>query len=149
MTSSAFEDRYEIEQILYRYAWMVDRREWGLMDRVFTPDATVDYTSTGGEKGPYRATLAWLDRALAGWPINLHAISNVVIEFDGDTATSRCMFLAPMGRPGPGGAQEVITNAGYYHDRLVRTRDGWRIRERVCEQIAMIGQLPPGYLIPR
>jgi len=41
----------------------------------------------------------------------------------------------------------VITNAGIYHDALVRTRDGWRISERVCEQTLRIGQLPRGYVI--
>lgn len=149
MSSKQAEDRHEIEQLLYRYAWMVDRREWVLMDSVFAPDGTVDYTSTGGQKGPYRTTLEWLDRALAGWPVNLHFISNIAIELHGDTATSRCMFLAPMARAAGGGAQEVITNGGYYFDRLVRTAAGWRIRERVCEQTTMIGQLPPGYVIPR
>lgn len=142
------DDRHEIEQLLYRYAWMVDRREWALMDSVFATDATIDYTSTGGRKGPFRETLAWLDRALAPWPINLHYISNVCITLGGDAATARCMFLAPMGRKRPDGSQEVITNGGYYHDTLQRTAEGWRIRERLCEQLTMIGQLPAGYLIP-
>ena len=62
------DDRHEIEQLLYRCAWMVDRRVWALMDSVFAPDATIDYTGTGGRKGHYRETLAWLDRALAPWP---------------------------------------------------------------------------------
>ncbi len=146
--SSAHEDRYAIEQLLYTYAWMVDQRRWELMDQVFAPDATIDYTSTGGRKGPYRPTLEWLDRALAPWPINLHHITNIAIELDGDEARSRCYFSAPMGRRTADGSQEVITNAGYYLDRLVRSAAGWRIRERACHQTIMIGQLPPGYVIP-
>jgi hypothetical protein len=143
------EDRYEIEQLLYRYSWMADERKWELMDTVFGPGGTIDYTSTGGQKGPYRPTLEWLHRALAGWPINLHFITNVCIEFTGeDTAESRCMFLAPMARMRDDGSQEVITNAGYYHDRLVRTAEGWRIVERDCRQTVQIGQLPSGYVIP-
>ena len=53
-----------------------------------------------------------------------------------------------MGRQQPDGSQEVITNAGYYLDTLVRTAGGWRIAERVCQQTVMIGQLPTGYAIP-
>ena len=53
-----------------------------------------------------------------------------------------------MGRKQPDGSQEVITNAGYYLDSLVRTAGGWRIAERVCHQTVMIGQLPSGYAIP-
>jgi len=69
MTPPRTDDRREIEECLYRYAWMVDQRQWELMDSVFTSDGTIDYTSTGGKRGPYRPTLEWLDRALAAWPI--------------------------------------------------------------------------------
>lgn len=146
--SGTSEDRYQIEQLLYRYAWMVDEREWSLMDSVFAPDATIDYTSTGGIRAPYREALQWLDRALSGWPVNLHTIANICIDFDGDTARSRCHFIAPMARRREEGAQEVISNAGYYFDELVRIDGRWLIRRRVCRQTLMIGQLPPGYVIP-
>jgi 3-phenylpropionate/cinnamic acid dioxygenase small subunit len=142
------DERREIEQLLYTYAWMVDQRRWELMDTVFAPGATIDYTSTGGRKGPYRPTLEWLDRALRPWPLNLHHITNVCIEVQGSSAASRCYFSAPMGRPLKDGTQEIITNAGYYLDTLVLTASGWRIRERLCHQVIMIGRLPVGYAIP-
>ena len=107
MTDKHAGDRYEIEQLLYRYAWMADKRKWELMDSVFAPEATVDYTSTGGKKGPYRPTLEWLHRALEGWPVNLHFTSNICIEIDGDRANCRCMFLAPMARQRADGSQAV------------------------------------------
>jgi 3-phenylpropionate/cinnamic acid dioxygenase small subunit len=141
-------DRIEIQELMYRYAEMVDRREWKDMDRIFALEATIDYGSTGGHAGPFRETLAWLDRALESWPINLHVISNLIIEFDGDLATSRCYFHAPMARETPEGPQYVIINAGRYEDRLVRTATGWRILERVCHQTLMQGSLPEGYRIP-
>ena len=71
MSYARGEDRYEIEQLLYRYSWMADERKWELMDTVFGPGGTIDYTSTGGQKGPYRPTLEWLHRALAGWATEL------------------------------------------------------------------------------
>ena len=92
-------------------------------------------------------TLEWLDRALEPWPLNFHFLSNVMIELDGDRATSRCYFNAPMGRV-EGDGQLVITNCGWYDDELVRTDAGWRISRRVCEQTIMIGSLPEGYEIP-
>jgi 3-phenylpropionate/cinnamic acid dioxygenase small subunit len=144
----ALRDRIEIEELLHRYARMVDKRLWQLMDSVFAPGATIDYTSTGGQAGPYQETLRWLDRALAPWPINLHCISNLELALDGNRARSTCYFQAPMGRREPDGSQTVITNAGHYHDELVRTSSGWRISKRVCEQTLMIGRLPEGYVIP-
>ncbi len=141
-------DRLEIQELMHRYAHMVDQREWQLMDEVFAPDATIDYTSTGGQRGDHRATLEWLQRALEPWPLNLHFITNLVVSLDGDRARSRCYFHAPMGRVEEDGSQLVITNAGWYDDELVRTEHGWRIAHRDCRQTIMIGQLPDGYVIP-
>ena len=147
------DDYRAIEQLLYRYAWMVDRREWALMDSVFAPGATIDYASTGGlGKTPYREALAWLHKALEPWPINLHHITNVTVDIDGDHGgdhgRSTCYFTAPMARRTAGGGMETITNAGLYVDALVRTADGWRIAERFCDMTIQIGSLPPGYVIP-
>ena len=95
-------DRLEIQELMYRYAEMVDKRDWKRMNRIFALEATIDYSSTGGHSGPFRETLAWLDRALESWPINLHIVTNLIIEFDkesnGDRASSRCYFHAPMAR---------------------------------------------------
>ena len=142
------QDRIEIEELLHLYAEMVDRREWHKMDQIFALEATIDYTSTGGQAGPFRETLAWLDRALESWPINLHVVSNILLEFDGDRATSRCYYHAPMGRKTADGTQYVINNGGRYLDELIRTADGWRIVARVCDQTVMQGSLPEGYAIP-
>ena len=51
MHGSLADDRHEIEQLLYTYAWMVDQRRWELMDTVFAAEATLDYTSSGGRRG--------------------------------------------------------------------------------------------------
>jgi 3-phenylpropionate/cinnamic acid dioxygenase small subunit len=145
-------DRLEIQELMYRYAEMVDKRDWKQMDRIFALEATIDYSSTGGHSGPFRETLAWLDRALESWPINLHIVTNLIIEFDpagnGDRAASRCYFHAPMARETADGPLYIITNAGHYEDRLARARDGWRIVERICHQTMMQGSLPEGYRIP-
>jgi 3-phenylpropionate/cinnamic acid dioxygenase small subunit len=144
----ALRDRIEIEELMHRYARMVDRRSWELVDRVFADDATIDYTSTGGRKGPHREVLAWLHRALEPWPLNLHFISNLELELAGDRARATCYFHAPMGRPEPDGTQTIVTNAGWYEDELVRTPRGWRIAHRHCQQTLMLGRLPEGYVIP-
>ena len=46
------------------------------------------------------------------------------------------------------GAQEIITNVGYYEDTLIRTTNGWRIQHRNCQQTMMLGSLPDEYEIP-
>jgi 3-phenylpropionate/cinnamic acid dioxygenase small subunit len=142
-------DRAEIERLMIRYAEMVDQRNWSLGDLVFALEATIDFTSAGGIRGPFREALAWLHRALEPWPITLHRISNLTIDFDGENeARSRCYFNGTMGRTNADGSQITITNEGIYSDRLVRTSDGWRIVERHCDQKLMRGALPEGYSIP-
>ncbi len=141
-------DRFDIQDLMHRYARMVDRRQWELQDQIFVAGATVDYTSTGGKKGNYREVLAWLDRALKPWPLNLHFISNIELDLMGDLGCARSYFNAPMGRNEPDGSQFIITNLGYYKDDLVHTPEGWRIALRVCHQTMMLGQLPEGYQIP-
>ena len=140
-------DRLAIQDLLTLYAEMVDTRNWDLLDRVFASDAQLDYRSTGGVVGDARTVMAWLDRALEPWPVNLHCITNVQIAFNDEGATSKAAFHAPMAK-GELGSQDAITNAGYYEDVLVRTTEGWRIRERVCNQTLMLGSLPEGYEIP-
>ncbi|MBA6411819.1 nuclear transport factor 2 family protein [Parahaliea sp. F7430] len=48
MPDNRQDERYEIEQLLFRYAWMTDERKWELMDELFVPEGTIDYVSSGG-----------------------------------------------------------------------------------------------------
>lgn len=141
LLSQEIKDRFDIHDVMHRYARMVDRRLWEIQDQVFVTDATIDYTSTGGQAGHYKEILKWLDSALEPWPLNLHFISNIEIQLEGDRAQATSYFNAPMGRKRKDGSQYIITNAGYYEDDLVRTSEGWRIRKRVCQQTIMI--VPP------
>lgn len=154
MTETTLEelaDRLAIQELLYRYARMVDFRQWQLFDEVFAKDATCDYVSSGGIRGAAREVMDWLDRALAPWPTNIHAVTNLEIEFDPgrEGAKTTCYFVAPMARGEMGRDQLVITNSGLYVDRLRKTREGWRIVEREMRMTIMQGALPEGYVIPR
>lgn len=151
VTLAEVADRLAIEALLFRYAQMVDFRQWQLFDQVYAKEAVCDYTSSGGIQGPAREVMDWLDRALAPWPTNIHAISNLSIEFDAHRmhANTTCYFVAPMARGEMGKDQVVITNSGLYLDRMKKTGEGWRIVEREMRMTIMDGSLPQGYVIPR
>ena len=53
MTVGELSDRIEIQDLLVRYARAIDTKDWDLLDTCFTPDAHVDYTSSGGIAGRY------------------------------------------------------------------------------------------------
>ena len=135
-------DRLEIEDVLTRYAWAIDTREFDGLDEVFTPDAFVDYTSAGGIKGDYPEVKAWLASVLPHFPAYQHLVTNKDIRIDGDAATSRSGFYNPMGQDAGDGSLSFFFVGGEYHDQLVRTAKGWRIKERIEKTVWADGDVP-------
>ena len=131
---AAIADRLAIEDLLTRYCVAIDDKDWTLLDTVFTPAAQVDYTSSGGIKGSYPEVRAWLAKVMPHFSVCQHLVTNRDIRIDGDTATSRAYFYNPMGQTRPDGGTQLFFVGGWYLDRLVRTPEGWRIRERVTRQ---------------
>jgi hypothetical protein len=70
--------------------------------------------------------------------MNLHFISNEIIEIESDRATSTCCLNAPMGRKMKAGLPVFLTSAGHDQDQLARTEAGWRIRERGCDMTSQV-----------
>ena len=52
-------DRLEIQDLFARYSFAIDERDWDALDTIFTPDAQIDYTETGGAKGSWAQIQAW------------------------------------------------------------------------------------------
>ena len=122
MDLRALSDRAEIEDLLTRYALAVDTRDWDLYRSVFTPDALIDYTSSGGQAGDLDETVAFLEVALSHFEMTQHLISNIDTRIGDDTAEVTAVFNNPMRLPGG----TVWFTGGRYHHDLVRTEDGWR-----------------------
>lgn len=127
-------DRLEIQQLHADYSDAIDRRNWDALDRVFTPDAHIDYTAMGGIKGAYPVIKTWLAETLARFPHYYHLVSNLQLTIDGDSANSRIVCFNPMVLQPPGQTATVMFFGLWYLDRLVRTDQGWRIAERVEEK---------------
>lgn len=148
LSTQEISDRIEINDLLIRYTTAIDDKDWELLDTCFLPDAKVDYVSSGGIAGAYPDVREWLGKALAAFPMTVHAISNSVIKLDGDTATGKTLVVNPMGFPNEDGSLHIFTVGAYYIDKLVRTPDGWRIAERTETQAYMDGTLPKALQIP-
>ena len=140
-------DRLQIQDLLVRYTVAIDTKDWGLLDTCFTPDAHVDYVSSGGIKGPYPEVRQWLEKALSIFPMTQHLIGNTTLELDGDGAKARTMVINPMGLPKEGGGLNIFWVGAYYNDQLVHTEAGWRIAERV-EETAFFDNPPAGLAPP-
>ena len=122
------QDKQEITELCYRYGLTLDGRDWAGLAAVFTPDAEAFYLDMPPCRG-YQAIEDTCRIALEPMSATQHLISNVVVRLDGDRAESSCYLQAQHVKAGtPGGDRFII--AGRYDDRLIRTPDGWRIRER-------------------
>jgi hypothetical protein len=148
LSTQAISDRIEIHDLLTRYCKSIDQKNWELLDTCFTPDAHVDYVSSGGIAGSYPEAREWLSKALAIFPVTLHSISNSEVVLDGDRATARTMVNNPMGFQNPDGSMHIFTVWAWYEDKLVRTPDGWRIEERIEKQELLEGEFPKALQIP-
>jgi hypothetical protein len=123
-------DRQEIADLLARYTFGLDTKDWALVGRCFT-DAPV-FIHPGGRVDGVEGIIDRARGALDPLDGSQHLLGNVVVDVDPDGATARAIsyFQAQHVRAGtPGGDTYII--AGSYTDSLVRTRDGWKIAERV------------------
>jgi 3-phenylpropionate/cinnamic acid dioxygenase small subunit len=125
--SDQLSDREQIYDVLIRYATGIDTRDWELFRTCFTEDVHADY----GDIGIWRdvdGLTAFMDRMHATMVDTRHMMSNFTIEVDGDEATAVSyvhVVLVLTEEP-----RSWVDGVGHYEDRLVRTPDGWRIRER-------------------
>ena len=134
-------DRIEIQDLLARYTHAIDQRDWDALDRVFTPDAYIDYSAMGGAAGGLMEIKEFLAGAMPMFEIFQHLVGSSVVDLDGDTATARTICHNPMVLRG-GDDPHLLVCGLWYRDKLVRTPAGWRISERV-EERAYMKEEPP------
>jgi SnoaL-like domain len=127
-------DRLEIEALLISYTRAIDTGDWDRLDDVFTPDAQIDYSATGGITAPYAEVKPWLAEMLPIFPRRMHTLGQLDIQLNGDEATVAAYFNNPMGMPQEEGPDHLVEFGGIYHHDLVRTPDGWRSR-RLLEEL--------------
>lgn len=126
-------DRLAVDDLLTAYTTAIDEHAWDRLDAVFTPDALIDYTATGGIAGTYPEVKRWLAEELPAFGAMQHLIAQKQVELDGDTARVRAYFLNPLVVTPEGRAPWRMEVGGVYVHTLVRTAAGWRSRQLVEE----------------
>lgn len=137
-------DRAEIQDLITRYAYAIDDRDWDALDSVFTPDAIIDYSEAGGARGTVAEIKEFLANAMPTFTAFQHLSTTTRLQIDGDRAKARTILFNPMVMQHEG--QERVFFVGlWYNDELVRTADGWRIAHRY-EQMSWTHNVPPGMM---
>ena len=141
-------DRLEIQELLVRYSHAVDTRDWDAYEGVFTDDAVIDYTEMGGPRGNVKEVRKFLEMAMPNFASFQHMISNIVLEFDGaDAARGRTICHNPMVLDRGNGETHVFFCGLWYRDVLLRTPEGWRIKER-HEEKSYFHNVPSDFAVP-
>jgi hypothetical protein len=103
MEPDEISDRLDIEALLIGYTRAIDTGDWDRLDQVFTPDAQIDYTATGGIAGSYAEVKPWLVEMLPIFPRRMHTLGQIDARVGGDRATVAAYFHNPMVLPLEGG----------------------------------------------
>jgi hypothetical protein len=117
------DDFVEIQQLLARYCHVVDGKEWDRLPLVFTGDAAVTvedvYPRTTGldaVRQLYSVTMRH--------PLAHHSTSVTVVDESDGRAQLASKWVTVRA--------DGTTGTGVYEDVVVRTQEGWRIKERVA-----------------
>lgn len=129
-------DRLEIQDLIARYSYALDRRDFDALDDLFTADAVLDYRATGAIRGSLAEMKAFVAEAFTMFAATQHLTTQTLIEFsaDGNTAHAKSTCHNPMVFGGDNQPKMMVVGL-WYVDTLVRTPGGWRFQERTEEQL--------------
>jgi hypothetical protein len=133
-------DRLEIQDLITAYSYAVDFHRFDDLDDIFTADAELDLTATGGITGPLAEVKQWLANVLPNFGGHQHLVATSQVTVTGDTATARSICHNPMWFTDP--QQPPLFVGLWYVDDFVRTDAGWRISRR-AQQKGYLHGLPP------
>lgn len=122
----------EIQDVLFRYARAVDRKDWPALAAVFHADAHDEHGEFSG--GP-AAFVEWVSRRHAAIPFAMHIMANCLIEFlDDATAAVETYFVAIQRRETASKSGDVegadVEVFGRYCDRFEKRDGAWRVARR-------------------
>jgi len=115
-----------------------------VLAEVFTADAMIDLTSSGGIRSTAAEFREWAPDALGRFTETQHMLGQSEFRFepDGSAASVKTYQYNPMAWRSASGAEHLFVVGGYYRDRLVRTPGGWPISERSWHKQWVQGELP-------
>jgi hypothetical protein len=138
----AASDRAEIGDLLARYCFAIDRRDWEVLRDVFAPDAQITYS------GPRVCTgvneiVAFFRATASAVAVTQHLLHTSLLQATGpDTAAGLTHVTAhhvgyDVVLPAVEAATYTVT--GTYDDRFARTPAGWRISRRTLTLLTSAG----------
>lgn len=131
----------DIARTLNRYARMLDTKDWSMIGEIFAEDISYVYGPNPGDMSNGIAPLlARFRRNLDVCGGTQHLLGSIVIEVDGDRATSSAYVQARHMGIGAMVGRHFDSN-GEYADRWEKRAEGWRIVHRHATWAAHVGDI--------
>lgn len=129
-------DRFEIDELLARYARALDYRNFHELDGIFTADAVFDAGGLGAPTGPAKIR-EMIEGTIGHLDATQHLVGKSIITFaeDGDGAEVVTYLISQHIRESAPGPVKHYFLGGEYYDRVVRTPEGWRIAYRRLDRL--------------
>ncbi len=127
-----------IARALTRIARAMDARDWDGLAAELTEDATAEL-GTGPLTGP-AAIIGLIRSYLDACGPTQHLLGNLLVEVDGDRASSRC-YVSDMHLGQGAMAGETFATLGDYHDTWRRIDGHWRLAHRTKHNRGHVGSL--------
>ncbi len=124
--SSQLADRLALRELVDRYAQIPDDRDYGLVDDIFTEDATL--VGPGFELSG-RELIRQGMQAIEQYSATLHSMHGQVVEIHGDEASGDTWCIANHIHEKDGQPHKLDWGIRY-KDRYRRDAAGWRIAHR-------------------
>ena len=141
VTDLRLEDRASISDRVIAYATALDRRDWGLLRSLMTPQVHIDYTDFDPSLDLSMPADEWVQRVtegLSGFDSTQHISANHVFTFDGDSAVCVSqMQAAHFLIEADNMASSVIH--GYYTTALTQVDGQWLIQAVTLSITATLG----------
>ena len=125
----AIADRFEIEALRGEFTDAVMMRDYDRVASLFTPDGVWRMPNIPTELVGQEEMRAFGERVPGFVDYLVQTTHPGMIRLDGDTASGRA-YIQELVRLRDGGSE---LNYAIYHDRYLRTPDGWKFTERVYE----------------
>ncbi|WP_242007994.1 nuclear transport factor 2 family protein [Sphingomonas ginsenosidivorax] len=118
-------DWQAIAELKARYCRLLDTRDWTGYAALFSADAVLDTTGSGGPRIEGREAAVAMVRASLDDAVTVHQVHSPEIMVDGDVATA-VWAMSDRLRWTNG---RRLDGAGHYHERYVRRGGSWLIAE--------------------
>lgn len=128
----------DIQRALVRIARAMDERDWAALEQLLLPDATADLGlgPIAGGAEIVRFIRTFLDACGS----TQHLLGNLLVEVDGDRATSRS-YVSDMHKGAAEKSHLSFSTLGDYHDRWRKVDGKWHLSHRTKLNRAHLGDI--------